>query len=354
MLRLCAQCGEDVPEGGGCTRCGAPEPCWEPEPLTPGGVLRDLFAFLASAASGLMCLLAAFAFLYGWIGPGLGQRILQVVVGLIVVGAGVPVGLGLLWSSVSGVFERRWVHREINGRSALATTRLGRLVSASGGGRFPGPALTIPGNDLSALEAFAQYGVLRTEVPTVHGLRGSPPRVDVSLLATLLSLAGRHRLQLRVTRDVSWSRLGEKLTRHESPVALELRRTDALPGAASADFLAARLLDALEAPTVTVAQADPLLPYRAPAAVAETSREAPWVRLPQAIFALSKGDPRFRRETRVRLESMLPPAAEVRSAEAVCAELTAMLEATGDPRMGGMILRQIELGFAMRAPAPAG
>jgi hypothetical protein len=51
---------------------------------------------------------------------------------------------------------------------------------------------------------------------------------------------------------------------------------------------------------------------------------------------------------------MLPPAAEVRSAEAVCAELTAMLEATGDPRMGGMILRQIELGFAMRAPAPAG
>jgi len=350
---LCAQCGEEVPEGGGCRRCGAPEPRWTPERITPGGVLKGFFTFLATAASGLMCLLAAFAFLYGWIGPGLGQRVLQVLVGIIVVGAGVPVGLGLLWSSVSNLFERSWIHAPIDGRSALATTRLGSLVSASGGGRFPGPALTIPGNALSALEAFAQYGALRTEVPTVHGLRGSPPRVDVALLAALLSLAGRQRLQLRVTRDVSWSRVGEKLSRHDSPFALELRRIDALPGAEGGDFLSARLLDALEAPGVTVSQADPILPYRAPAAVAETSREAPWVRLPQAVFAMSKGDPRFRRETRARLESMLPASAEARSAEVVCAELTSMLEASGDRAIGGVILRQIELGFAMRAPAPA-
>lgn len=338
--------------GGGCPRCGAPEPRWAPEPVTLGGVVRGFFAFLASAASGLMCLLAAFAFLYGWIGPGLGQRVLQVLVGIVVVGAGVPVGLILLWSSVSTVFERRWIHPAINGRSALATTRLGSLVSAGGGGRFPGPALTIPGNALSALEAFAQYGALRTEVPTVHGLRGSPPRVDVALLAALLSLAGRQRLQLRVTRDVNWSRVGPKLSRHDSPVALELRRTDALPGSESEDFLSARLLDSLEAPAVTVSQSDPLLPYRAPAAVAETSREAPWVRLPHAIFAMSKGDPRFRRETRARLESMRPEGAEARPAEVVCAELTSMLEASGDRAIGGVILRQIELGFAMRGPAP--
>jgi len=318
-----------------------------------GDLLGKLFLWIAGTISGLACLLAAAAFLHGWIGPGLGQRILQMVIGIIVVGAGVPVGLGLIWGSTISLLERSWMHPAINGRSAAATTRLGRVISASGGGRFPGPALTIPGNALSALEAFGHYGALRTEVPPVHGLRGSPPRVDVALLATLLSLAGRQRVQLRVTRDVNWSHDGQRLTRHEHPVGLELRRTDALPGSVSTDFLEARLLDALATPTVTVAQADPLQPYRAAAAVADTSQEAPWVRLPNAVCAMSKGDPRFRRETRVRLESMLPPGVELRPVGAVCAELAAMLDASGDPRIGGMILRQIELGFAMRDPVPS-
>lgn|GEM_PF-1445865 len=352
-MRLCAQCGEEVPRGCACPRCSAPEPRWEPAPRTFGDLLGKLFLWVVGTISGLACLLAAAAFLHGWIGPGLGQRILQVVIGIIVVGAGVPVGLGLLWGSTINLLERSWMHPPINGRSAAATTRLGRVISAAGGGRFSGPALTIPGNALSALEAFAHYGALRTEIPTVHGLRGSPPRVDVALLATLLSLAGRQRLQLRVSRDVNWSHNGQKLTRQEHPVGLELRRTDALPGATSRDFLEARLLDAIEAPTVTVAQADPRLPYRAAAAVAETSQEAPWARLPQAVCAMSKGDPRYRRETRVRLESMLPPGAELRPAGAVCAELAAMLEASGEASIGGVILRQIELGFAMRDPVPS-
>lgn len=352
-MRLCAQCGEEVPRGCACPRCGAPEPRWEPAPRTFGDLLGKLFLWIAGTISGLACLLAAAAFLHGWIGPGLGQRILQVVIGIVVVGAGVPVGLGLIWGSTISLLERAWMHAPIHGRSAAATTRLGRVISASGGGRFPGPALTIPGNALSALEAFAHYGALRTEVPTMHGLRGSPPRVDVALLATLLSLAGRRRLQLRASRDVNWSHNGQKLTRQEHPVGLELRRTDALPGAASRDFLEARLLDAIEAPTVTVAQADPLQPYRAAAAVAEASQEAPWVRLPHAVCAMSKGDPRYRRETRVRLESMLPPGAELRPAGAVCAEIAAMLEACGEAGIGGVILRQIELGFAMRDPVPS-
>lgn len=353
MLRLCALCGEEVPRGCACPRCSAPEPRWEPAPRTFGDLLGKLFLWIAGTVSGLACLLAAAAFLHGWIGPGLGQRILQVVIGIVVVGAGVPVGLGLIWGSTISLFERSWMHPAINGRSAAATTRLGRVISASGGGRSPGPALTIPGNALSALEAFGHYGALRTEIPPVHGLRGSPPRVDVALLATLLSLAGRQRVQLRVTRDVNWSHDGQKLTRQEYPVGLELRRTDALPGSASRDFLEARLLDALATPTVSVAQAEPLQPYRAAAAVAETSQEAPWVRLPNAVCAMSKGDPRYRRETRVRLESMLPPGVELRPVGVVCAELAAMLDASGDPRIGGVILRQIELGFAMRDPVPS-
>jgi hypothetical protein len=352
VLRLCGQCGEEVPEGGGCRRCGAPSPRWERAPRTVGGALRGFFIFLASAASGLMCLLAAFAFLHGWIGPGLGQRVLQVVVGVIVVGAGVPVGLGLVWNSLSGLFERSWTLPLTDGHSATATTRLGRLVSANGGGRFPGPALTIPGNALSGMEAFAHYGALRGGIPTRFGTLGSPPRVDLALLATLLSLAGRRRAQLRVTHQVVWSHNGQKLTRSEHPLSVEVRRADALPGA-SEDLLEARLLDALPAPRVTIAQADGALPYRAPAAVAETVAEAPWVGLPQTILAMSKGDPRYRRGLRLRLESRFPSREAERPAEQVSAELIAMLEATGDRTLGAVILRQLDLGFALRVPAPA-
>lgn len=104
---------------------------------------------------------------------------------------------------------------------------------------------------------------------------------------------------------------------------------------------------------MTIAQADAALPYRAPAAVAETVAEAPWVGLPQAILAMSKGDPRHRRGLRVRLESRLPSREAERPAEQVSAELIAMLEATGDRTLGSVILRQLDLGFALRAPAPA-
>lgn len=353
MLRLCGQCGEDVPPGGGCPRCGAPAPRWVPVRRKLVDVLGALFMWLAMTISGLACLLAAFAFLHGWIGPGLAQRILQVVIGVIVVGAGVPVGLMLLWGGTETLFERSWIHPPANGRGATAITRFGRVVSASGGGRAEGPMLTVPGNALSALETFGHYGALRTAIGSSQWLRGSPPRVDLALLASLLSLAGRQRVQLRVSRQVSWSHNGKKVSRHEQPVGVEVRRTDALSGAASEDFLEARLLDALAQPTVTIAQPDPVLPYRAAAVVATSAEEAPWIRLPQAIFAMSQGDPRYRRGLRVRLESMHPQGAAARSVDVVSEELLATMSATGNAWLGAVILHQLAQGFSMREPIPA-
>ena len=349
MVRLCAWCGEEVPTRSRCPRCAAAEPTWEPTPSARGARLGSALSSLASIVSGLSCLLAAFALCYEWIGPDLGQRILQVAVAIVVVGFGVPVGIVLLANGITSLLDRRWIHP---GVEATATTRWGRVRSASGGGRSAGPVLTVPGNTLSGRQAFTHYGALRATLAATFGLRTSPPRVDLALLAALLSLAGRRRVQLRLSRNVTWSHNGAKVARRVEPEGVEVRRIDALPEAASADLLEARLLDALASPTVSVVPAEGLLPYRVAAVVEATSAEAPWVPLPAVASAMSQGDPRFRRALRHRLESLTPTDDSASSAEAVWAELRSVLDATGEHSLGVVFVRQIAQGFAARGPAP--
>ncbi len=352
MVGLCPQCGEDVPGGGGCPRCHAPEPRWRVTPHSLRSVLVGFLEWFFMALGGAMCLLVAYAFCHDWIGPGLGQRILQVVLGVVVVGVGLPVGLMLLWSSFAGRFVRTWTHPTSEGRSASATTRFGRLLAANGAGRAIRAPLDVPANALTGLEAFAHYGVLRRAIPARYGLANSPPRVDVALMAALLALAGRRRVQLRVTSALSWSHDGKAVTRNEWAEGVEVRRTDALVAGTSVDPVEAVLLGALATPDARVFSQEGPLPYRA-AAAAEPDAEAPWARLPQVIFAIAGGDARFRRGLRAEFTAAIEGSAPLRTSESVADELVATLEAAGDRTFGATIVRQVEQGFAMRDPVPS-
>lgn len=352
MPGLCPQCGEDVSGGGTCPRCHAPEPRWQATPRTLRSLLVGFLEWFFMALGGALCLFVAFAFCRDWIGPGLGQRILQVVLGVVVVGAGVPVGLMLLWSSFAGRFVRAWTHPTSEGRSASATTRFGRLLAASGAGRVIRAPLDVPANALKGLEAFAHYGVLRRAIPAKYGLANSPPRVDVALMAALLALAGRRRVQLRVTSAMSWSHDGKAVTRNEWSEGVEVRRTDALAAATSADPVEAVLLGAMAAPHARVFSQEGPLPYRA-AAAAEPDAEAPWARLPQVIFAIAGGDARFRRGLRAELAAAMEGSAPLRTSESVVDELVTTLEGAGDRTLGATIVRQVEQGFSMRDPVPS-
>ena len=349
MLRLCGRCGEEVPVGASCPGCRAPEPRWQRSPRSVATIVGELLVHLATAVGGLACLLAAAAFLHGWIGPGLGQRVLQVLVGVLVVGVGVPVGLILLGASVEGAFVRAWSLPAVDGRGAVASTRFGRLLSASGGGEVTGEVLPVPEVALAALEAFAHYGVLRRAIPPVYGLGNSPARVDVAMMAALVALAGRGLVQLRLATSISWSHDGRRLTRSEVAERVEARRVDAAPTASDGGLVESLLLGAMTPPTATRSPRDGALPYREPAAAAGPSVEAPWVALPDVAFALSRGDGGFRRRLRARLEAAAPPQSDIRPVEAVGAELTAALEAAGDRTLGAAIVRDVERGFARRA-----
>src|SRR4051812_36075940 len=109
MVRLCGQCGENV-DGGACPRCHAPATPWRPVPLTLRSLVVGFLEWFFMFLGGALCLFAAFAFCHDWIGPGLGQRLFQVVLAVLIVGVGVPVGLALVWTSFSGLFVRAWTH----------------------------------------------------------------------------------------------------------------------------------------------------------------------------------------------------------------------------------------------------
>jgi hypothetical protein len=194
--------------------------------------------------------------------------------------------------------------------------------------------------------------VLRRAIPAKYGLANSPPRVDVALMAALLALAGRRRVQLRVTSAMSWSHDGKAVTRNEWAEGVEVRRTDALAAATSADPVEAVLLGAMAAPGARVFSQEGPLPYRA-AAAAEPDAEAPWARLPQVIFAIAGGDARFRRGLRAELTAAIEGSAPLRTSESVVDELVATLEAAGDRTLGATIVRQVEQGFSMRDPVPS-
>lgn len=350
MVRLCALCGEDVP-GDACPRCGAPEPRWAPQRFDLYTMAGQLSLWLLGVAGGLACLLAAYAFCRGWIGPG--DRIFRVIVGIVVVGIAVPAGIAFIYGSTAALLERTWVHPSVDGRCATATTRFGRLQSARGNGRTAERPVAVPANGLTGAEVFAHYGVLRRSLPMPYGLGNSPPRVDVALMATLLSLAGRGRLELRVSRDVTWFHDGRTVSRQERDHSVELRRTGALLPSAGADLFESSLMSVLVAPGVTLSPREGAAPYRAASVAPGPPGDAPWAQLAGAISAMSQGDPRFRRALRSRVEAATADVPPSRSAEAVCAELTATLDATGDRSLGAALLRRIEQGFSMRVPSPA-
>jgi hypothetical protein len=349
MVRLCVQCGESFPDGAAaCLRCHAPPPRWQPLWRSPSALAAACFEWAAMAGGGLLCLFAAFAFVREWLGPGFGQRLLQVALGLVIVGAGVPVGLALLWNALGRLFVRGWFHPMSEG-AASATTRFGRLLAASGAGRTVGAPLDVPPSGLSGIEAFAHYGLLRRALPVAYGLANNPARVDLALMAALLALAGRRQAQVRVDRRVAWSHDGVAVTRHELTVGVDVRRTGAPSATAGADPVEALLLGAMPPAGVRVAATEGLLPYRAPGAATEPGADAPWAPLTRVIFALSGGDPQRRRELRAALTAALAGGPAARPDAEVLAELVATIDATGDRSLGAAIVRQVEQGFATRA-----
>lgn len=338
MVPLCASCGETVSAGARCPRCDAPPPAWRPKPRSAGAIVFGVIGTLMGLSA---VLFAVMLFASRW--ESLPQGVALCALGAL----GAALGVALIRGSVlSLLLERDWTHPIDGGRTAHAVTQASRVLRAWGGGEVREPPMAVPANALRGVEAFAHYGVLR-RLAASYGAPGVA-RVDVALAAALLSLAARRAVELRVACVVSWRCDGGPLSRSEALRGVEVRRVD---GASFPEGLVERaLFDALTPPLTTVVAEARQLPYRAPAASAGEVIEAPWTALPQVVFAMTRGRATARRELRARMESQLASAAGLRSADEASAELAATLDGLGERAIATRILRDIRLGFDLRAP----
>ncbi len=342
MVPLCATCGEGVSEGQRCSHCDADPPAWQPIP-------RDLVSLVFGALGLLggltMALLAVRFVVTSW--GGVFETIGAVLLGV----AGVVVGAALAHGSTEALLRQRsWRHPVAGRRQAYAVTRGDRVVSAHGGGRIVGRPMAVTITGPRGIEAFAHYATLRTLVATTYAVPGMA-RVDLALAAALIALAARGRVALRTNSHVSWWRDGERLSRTEATQGVDVRRVD-VPSAIAHEELAERtLLAALPSPASEVASTEGALPYRVAATpTARNVAEAPWVALPEVVFAMSGGDAGYRRGLRARMESSMAQAERLQSVGDASAALTAALDGLGSRPLATTLLQEIRRGFELRPP----
>ena len=340
MVPLCVTCGEGVSGGARCPRCDAPPPAWRPQP-------RPIANFIFGAL-GVLCGLALVLFSALFVVAARGGLV-ETIGRLLLGGVGVFIGAALVrGSTLALLLERHWRHPIAGRHDASAVTRAGRVIAARGGGRIVGQAVTVAAAAPRGIEAFVHYATLRRVAAATYGVHGIA-RVDLSLAAALLSLAWRGRVAVRSATVVSWSHDGTRLSRSEAPQGVDVRRVD-VPSSVAHEELAERtLLEALPSPVSQVAPAEGTLPYRASAPTARREAEAPWVPLPQVVFAMSDGDAGFRRRLRARMESTQ---AEGRpSVGDVSVAFVAALDGLGSRPLATTLLQEIRRGFELRPPA---
>ncbi len=290
--RLCGACGARPAVGDAgkdCASCGAPPTAWELEQGQEGWIARVTMS-LVMLGSGLACFAAVLALLSGWAFPSVAWKVVQAVLGLVVVPFGTLTGAVLVYGSVEGLVMTTWRWKDpVDGEGqASAKVVLGRLKSAQGRRARVGTPLPVPAMRASPVELFRSLKTVRAEALKRASLGiGTPPTVDLLLVFGIVRLAYAGVMEIAVRESRSWDLKGVGAW-CASPSPLMLRRGTARPSVSLNDPVSVLLLAALaqfDLDATTKASVVGEGAYRR-GALGEELPPGPWVRLSDLLDAL--------------------------------------------------------------------
>lgn len=289
---LCGECGArpayPLP-GANCRACGAAPTVWEAVPVGFWDWVGRAFGAVFLAVSGLACWLAAGLFLYAWMGESTTARVLQVLLGLIVVPGGAVVGYTLFLAVGDTLTGRTWRTGDRDGPAFAEAVFAGdRLDRGSGWVRRIGPPLTFDGPTVSSATALTALPTLRRTLLTGRAFpRGTPGTVDLLVLMALVRMAQAGQIALSTELDRSWS-VGTipapRPTRWKVALLVRVGPRPAPP----ADPLEAVVLDGLREDVSMPAGGEGVTPYRSAAAPPRDASEAPWRPLEEVLAVGSR------------------------------------------------------------------
>lgn len=304
---LCGECGANPAyplPGARCRVCGAAPTVWEAVPVGFWDWVGRAFGALLLAVSALACWLAAGLFLYAWMGESTTARVLQVLLGLIVVPGGAVVGYTLFLAVGDTLRGRTWRTGDRDGPAFAEAVFAGaRLDRASGWVRRMGPPLTFDDPTVSSATALTALPALRRTLLTGRSFpRGTPGTVDLLVLMALVRMVRAGQIALSTELDRSWN-VGTipapRPTRWKVALSVRAGPRPAPP----ADPIEAVVLDGLREAAPVAAPGEGATPYRSSAAaVPREGSEAPWCPLEEvlALGARAYASPRRALRDQVR------------------------------------------------------
>jgi len=260
--------------------------------------------------SAMACWLAALAFVCVWIGPSTSARVMQVLLGLVVVPGGLIVGWVLLLAMLDTLRTRTWRAGVKDSSRFAEVTTVGRRVDrGTGWVERIGSPWTFVEPTVSSFTALVAFPTLRrTLLAGRTFLRGTPSSIDLLVLMALVRMARAG--QIEVTREVNrfWV-IGNptNVPRTRRRASFLLRRGPSPE--APRDLIEALILRGLageSAPPVAEVAVVAASPYRAPPSTpADDAPPPPWTSLPAVLARATRTYTRPRRSLRDAMRDAL-------------------------------------------------
>ncbi len=309
---ICGDCGTVSPrtvDGDPCRVCGGAPTPWVRVPLDFFDWVGRVVGATILGLSGAACWLAAGAFLAAWIGPTTGARVLQVLLGLIVVPGGAVVGWVLFQATLDTLRARTWRAGAEEGPQFAEAMVVGtRLDRGRGWVERRGEPWEFTEPTVSSCTAFGSFPTLRRTLLTSRTFaRGTPGTVDLLVLMALVRMAEAGHIELTSNVCRSWG-VGQVPPNPDAlPFPFRRRRDPLLVRRGPRPLAGPDPIEALVLAGLSVTPAAPVAdgnggdagPYRTPPAAPEPDDAAPpWVPLAEVLALGARTLPSPRRALR--------------------------------------------------------